>query len=87
MATLSTYRGVWTVTVDADEPATFECSLDGADFEPCLATATFPGLGSGWHTVSARATDAAGNTDATPVEVTVKLVGAGNPHSSGYQLP
>ena len=76
MATLSTDEADWTVTVDADEPAAFECSLDGARFEPCASSATFSGLGSGWHTLEARATDAAGNTDASPAEVSVKLAGA-----------
>lgn len=85
VTTLSTDGGDWTVSVDADEPATFECSLDGAGFEPCASTATFSGLGSGWHTLEARATDAAGNTDASPAQASVKLVGTGS-WRSGQQL-
>jgi hypothetical protein len=46
--------------------STFECSLDGAPFGPCLRSQAFPGLAPGDHTLRVRATDVAGNTDATP---------------------
>jgi hypothetical protein len=50
----------------ANETSTFECSLDGAAFGSCNSPASYTGLASGPHTFAVRATDAAGNTDATP---------------------
>ncbi|WP_422846529.1 IPTL-CTERM sorting domain-containing protein [Acidovorax sp. M2(2025)] len=44
----------------------YACSLDGAAFAPCSTPATFAGLASGAHTLAVRATDGAGNVDATP---------------------
>jgi hypothetical protein len=52
----------------ANEPATFECSLDTAPFAACSSPASYTGLGDGSHTFRVRATDAAGNTDPTPAE-------------------
>src|SRR5918999_580805 len=43
--------------------ATFQCSLDGAAFGAC---ADYEGLAEGGHTFRVRATDRAGNVDATP---------------------
>ncbi|MDQ2700367.1 MAG: cadherin-like domain-containing protein [Actinomycetota bacterium] len=50
----------------SESPATFECSLDGAGFEPCASPASFAGLGDGPHEFRVRATDGAGNRDQTP---------------------
>jgi hypothetical protein len=59
-----------TVDVDfffsANETSTFECRLDGAAFSSCNSPVSYTGLASGPHTFDVRATDAAGNTDATP---------------------
>ncbi len=47
--------------------ATFACSLDGADPEPCDGgLAMYEGLADGAHDFSVAATDAFGNTDPTP---------------------
>lgn len=44
---------------------TFECSRDGASFDPCSSPTTLTGLGDGSHTFAARATRD-GLTDPTP---------------------
>ena len=50
--------------------ATLECRVDDADFGPCASPYTTAPLGNGSHTFQARASDAAGNTDATPASRT-----------------
>src|SRR5207302_1806809 len=44
--------------------------LDGADYASCGSPVVLSGLKDGGHSFSVRATDAAGNTDATPATVT-----------------
>jgi uncharacterized repeat protein (TIGR01451 family) len=49
--------------------ATFECKLDGAaNWSACASGITYTNLAVGWHTFEARAKDAQGNVDATPVD-------------------
>jgi RNA polymerase sigma factor (sigma-70 family) len=48
----------------ASEPATFECSLDGAAFASCTSPKANTSLAIGPHAFSVRATDEAGNTSA-----------------------
>ncbi len=64
--------GVRTASVafTADEPATFECRLDSAAFAPCVSPQSYSGLADGGHEVLVRATDTAGNVDATPASAT-----------------
>lgn len=69
----------------ANEPATLECSLDGAAFAGCTSPTTVTGLSDGVHSYAVRATDTAGNqgpptsyswtVDATPPDTTL----TGNP--------
>ena len=49
----------------ANEPSTFECSLDGDPFETCTSPKSYA-LDEGSYTFQVRATDLSGNTDGTP---------------------
>jgi hypothetical protein len=78
VSTVSSNALTWVVALGADEPATFECDLDGEGYAPCAASASFP-LAPGQHTLAVRATDPAGNTDASPAVVTAQInAGAGD---------
>ena len=50
----------------ADEPADFECSLDGGAWQACTSPMDYPAVGGGAHDFAVRATDLAGNVDPTP---------------------
>jgi hypothetical protein len=50
-----------TFAFSADEPSSFECTLDNRGFEPCSSPATYHGLGDGQHAFNVRAIDAVGN--------------------------
>ena len=64
-----------------ETPSTFECELDGGGWSSCSTPFTTPALGDGSHTLKSRATDAAGNTDASEVTFTW-LVDATGPTGS-----
>jgi hypothetical protein len=48
----------------------FTCALDRGGFTPCTSATTYTGLSEGSHTFQVRATDTAGNVDATPASYT-----------------
>ena len=50
--------------------STFACRMDAGIWSPCSSPHSVSGLGNGTHTFEVRATDAAGNTDATPAQRT-----------------
>jgi hypothetical protein len=56
-------------------PLSFECRLDGAGPQPCTSPAIYPGLSTGKHTVRVRAIDRAGNAEAAPATVKLKVGG------------
>ncbi len=54
-----------------ESPASFECNVDGGGWASCVTPFTVsPALTEGSRTFQVRATDAAGNTDATPASYT-----------------
>ena len=50
--------------------STFECRIDSGSWSSCTSPDTLSALGAGSHTFDVRATDTAGNTDATPASFT-----------------
>jgi hypothetical protein len=80
-------------TFSASEPATFACRLDGAAFAACTSPKSYTGLAIGSHTFEVRATDGAGNVDASPAsrtwtiteatgDIVMAAVGDMNPESN-----
>ncbi len=50
----------------SENGSSFECKLDSGSWDACDSPKTYSALNVGSHTFSARATDTAGNTDASP---------------------
>ena len=76
-----------TVAFSAGESgATFACRLDGGAWAACASPKTYTGLGLAQHSVAVRATDAAGNVEASPATATwtsVALPGGGSGGGGG----
>lgn len=53
--------------------ASFECSLDGAEFAPCSSPATYEQLSVGTHNFQVRAVDVQRGTDPTPARRAVTV--------------
>lgn len=66
------HRARFTLTA-TEAGSTFECRLDRGRFAPCKASYRSRRLNFGRHTLFVRATDEAGNTDATPEAKKFKL--------------
>ncbi len=62
----STVSTLAVLTFASSEPgSSFTCKLNSGPWTACASPQSYPGLGVGTHQFSVRATDAAGNTDAT----------------------
>ncbi len=63
--------------------STFACKLDTAAYAACTSPASYTGLAVGQHTFTVRATDAAGNTDPSPVSYTWTVQAPAPPANCG----
>ncbi|HWC12100.1 MAG TPA: phytase, partial [Acidimicrobiales bacterium] len=69
----------------SEHGSTFECRLDAGAFAPCDSPKDYADLPDGQHTFEVRATDAAGNLDATPTSRTWTV--DGTPPSASISSP
>jgi hypothetical protein len=53
-------------TFSTNEASTFSCKLDSGSYASCTSPTSYSGLAAGGHTFRVRATDRAGNVDASP---------------------
>jgi hypothetical protein len=60
------------VLVSSEPGSTFQCQLDKGSYKPCAASQKLK-LTKGKHVLQARAVDAAGNVDPTPVVAKIKV--------------
>jgi hypothetical protein len=78
----TTYVSTASVSFTANEAATFACSLDGGAFAACTSPQSYSGLVLGPHTFRVRATDSAGNVDATPASAGWTIRPANDPFAA-----
>ncbi len=72
----SSDTGSGTITFHSSESgSTFACRIDEGAWSSCQSPKTFTGLPNGMHTAEVRATDAAGNTDASPASASISVGG------------
>jgi hypothetical protein len=67
---------------NSDEPSTFECKIDGTDYESCTSPMNYFGLLGGEHTFWVRAKDDAGNVEDTPAHRTWTVCRTTDPSTS-----
>ncbi len=60
-----------------EDDSTFACSLDAAEDAPCTSPATYASIAVGPHVFEVRATDPAGNVDATPASASWTVLATG----------
>jgi hypothetical protein len=65
-STTASFSFTGTDNVTAAGALTFACSIDGGSYASCSSPKSYTSLAVGDHTFSVRATDAAGNVDASP---------------------
>jgi hypothetical protein len=68
-----TVKQVSPIAFTADEPAFFNCRLDGGDWELCSSPHDLGTLTDGSHTFEVQATDSAGNPDPSPATRTFTI--------------
>ena len=93
--TIDTSAPVTTITAKPSDPSadsspsfsftsseagsSFECQLDGGAFAACASPKGYTALADGAHTFSVRASDASGNTDASPASYAWTIDASGPP--------
>jgi hypothetical protein len=65
--------------------STFQCKLDSGAYAACASPKAYTGLSAATHSFSVRATDPAGNNDASPAMKTWTVQGASAPPPSDHQ--
>ena len=68
----------------SESGSTFACRLDAGAWGACTSPKAYSGLANGSHTFAVRATDAAGNADASPASRTWTV--AADPAPTGTEL-
>lgn len=72
-ATASTSASFDFVSPDAGDGHSFQCSIDGGDFAPCMPPVVYTDLREGTHTFAVRVRDAVGNLDPSPATRTWRV--------------
>ena len=71
----------------SESGSTFACKLDSSSWGSCSSPKSYSGLAVGSHTFSVRATDGAGNTDATPATATWAVETSPSPGTHCFSSP